>query len=497
MFDIVRRHQRLIQILIGLMVIPSLVVVGAWDLISPSSDANTVARVGKHKIQMPQWERAHQQTLDQIRVQLGGKIDASLFDSSGARLSTLNDLVTQQVLLDTAVNARIRITDDQMRLAIASIPSVQKNGQFDMALYQQALKAQGLTPEAFEARVRADMLAEVLPTALGASAIAPRSVARRLAQAAHEYRTIRVRKFSIAEQLSGMTVSDVEVQEFYQANAAQFQTPEEIDIQLIAFSKPESADRVEQFSNLVYEQSDTLEPAAKKLGLTIQTIKGVRRQGGAANLSPETTRVLTHPKMIAAMFGADTLLNKRNTEAVEVAPGILASARVIAHHLAAPVPLANVKPLIEKQLRERKAIDKATQLAETSAKSFTANTTNAAQGLSSPRTVLRSESSKAAGDLPPDVLGAVFAAEIKSVPTNPVAISVPANSKTGAAWMVVIDSAGVPAADAPVVKDSLGHDFQRLEQSSARDLLDRWVGHQRSVIGVQVWPEKLTKSDSR
>lgn len=494
MFDTVRRHQRLIQILIALMVVPSLVVVGAWDLISPSSDANTVATVGKHKIQMPQWERAHQQTLDQIRAQLGGKIDSSIFDSTPARLSTLNDLVTREVLLDAAANARIYITDDQVRSTIASIPSVQKNGQFDMALYQQALKAQGLTPEAFEARVRSDLMAEVLPAALGASAISPRSVARRLAQASHESRTFRVRKFAIADQFAGVALSESEIQDFYQANAAQFQTPEEIDIQLLAFSKPESADRVEQFSNLVYEQSDTLEPAAKKLGLSIQTIKAVRRQGTAANLSPEVARVLTHPKMISALFSADALSNKRNTEAVEVAPGILASARVIAHRPAAPVSLASVKPQIQKQLRDRKALEKTTQLAEASAKGFSAA---ASQGLSSAKTMSRADAAKAAAELTPDVLAAIFSADIRSLPAKPVAISVPASLKTGAAWMVVIDSASVPAVDAAIVKDSLGRDFQRLEQSSARDLLDRWVGLQRSAIGVKTWPEKLAKSDTK
>jgi len=132
-----------------------------------------------------------------------------------------------------------------------------------------------------------------------------------------------------------MSVSEAEIETFYQANLNQFQTPEEVDIALVAFVKPGSADSVELFSNLVYEQSDTLEPAAKKLNLPIQSIQGLRRQGLPAErvgkLAPELQRVVTNPKFLQAVFSADTLVNKRNTEAVEIAPGVLASARVSAH----------------------------------------------------------------------------------------------------------------------------------------------------------------------
>jgi len=279
MFESVRRHQRIFLGLILVLIIPSFVVVGAWDLIAPGSDAGTVATVGRQKIQKFEWERSHQQRIDQIPAQLGGRIDPSLLDTQASRLSTLEDLVTQQVLLHAAESLRVRISDEQMRRTISAIPAVQKDGRFDMGLYQQALKAQGLTAEGFEQRVRADLALESVPAAIGRSTMVPRSVARRLTQSGLETRVVRVKKFPIAEALAGIQVSDAELQAFYQANAKTFQTPEEVDIALVGFSKPASADQVEQFSNLVYEQSDSLEPAARKFNLAIQTVKSVRRQG--------------------------------------------------------------------------------------------------------------------------------------------------------------------------------------------------------------------------
>lgn len=497
MFESVRRHQRIFLGIVLLLIIPSFVVVGAWDLIAPSSDATTVAKVGRQKIDLNQWERVHQDSLNRLQAQLGGRVDPALFDSDAARRATLNDLVNQQLLLDAVNDYKIRVTDDQIRQTIASIPAAQKDGRFNMEQYQQVLKAQGLTAAGFEAQLRADLSIEVLPAALAGSTMAPRSVARRLAQVSLEERTVRVKRIATAELTSGVTVTQDEIASFYQSNQALFQNPEEVDIALVMFTKPGSADMVEQFSNLVYEQSDSLEPAAKKLGLPILTLQGVRRQGlapgsSAAKAAPEVQRVLAHPRLNAALFSADALVNKRNTEAVEIAPGVLASARVVNHRPASPIPLAAVSARIEKELRDRKAADLANQQAQAAAQSGV--TTLA--GLSAPkaysRTLQLREGQKP--DLPQDVLAAIFSAELKSLPA---VLSVPTSQANPAAWVVVIDGARVPPMDSPAVRDVVGREFQMLERASAQDLLDRWVAARREAVGVTLYPEKLAKSPAR
>lgn len=493
MFESVRRHQRIFLGVILLLIIPSFVVVGAWDLIAPGGGRNTVAKVGKREISLQQWEQAHQQAIEQVRAQLGGRIDPAILDSSASRQSTLNDLVNQQVLLSAAVDLKVRVTDEQMRRAIASIPAVQKNGQFDMALYQQALKAQGLTAEGFEQRVRADMLAEILPASIAGSSMAPRSVVRRLAQLSAETRNVRIKKFAAADYASTVKVTDAEVEEFYKTNSAQFQTPEEVDIAIVAFAKPGSADMVEQFSNLVYEQSDTLDPAAKKVGLPVHTVRSVRRSGPTSIAPPEVLRALSDQKFIAALFSSDTLVNKRNTEAIEIGPGLLASARVIAHRPSAPIALAAVKAQIERSIRDRKAYELASQAAETAVKEFAANKALPA-GTAPARALSRNDLQKQAADMPGEVLQAIFTAELKTLPAT---VTVPASNRNNAAWLLVVESAQVPASDAQVVKDQLSRYFQILEQTAARDTLDRWVELQRQSIGVKTYPEKIAKSDAR
>jgi len=81
------------------------------------------------------------------------------------------------------------------------------------------------------------------------------------------------------------------------------------------------AELAETFSNTVYEQSDSLNPVADALKLSIQSSPWISKKG--ANMA-----LLNHPKLLQAVFSEDALKLKRNTEAVEVAPNTLVAARV-------------------------------------------------------------------------------------------------------------------------------------------------------------------------
>ena len=109
---------------------------------------------------------------------------------------------------------------------------------------------------------------------------------------------------------------------------------------------------VEAFSNTVYEQPDSLAPAAEKFGLSLQKSGWITRTG-------EAQGVLNNPKLLAALFAPDAVQNKRNTEAVEVKPAVLVAARVLEHKPAAQQPLAAVSADIEKLLARQEAMKQA------------------------------------------------------------------------------------------------------------------------------------------
>jgi peptidyl-prolyl cis-trans isomerase D len=103
------------------------------------------------------------------------------------------------------------------------------------------------------------------------------------------------------------------------------------------------------FNNLVYEQSDSLKPAAERYKLKIAT------SGWFARQASNEQGVLAHPKLIAALFSPDSIQQRRNTDAVEVAPGVLVAARVAEHQPEAQRPLADVRAEVERRLVQREA----------------------------------------------------------------------------------------------------------------------------------------------
>lgn len=118
-------------------------------------------------------------------------------------------------------------------------------------------------------------------------------------------------------------------------------------------AKAEWAKIAEMFTNTVYEQSDSLQPASDKFKLSKLTAT-VQRQP-----APGVTGPLASAKLLEAVFGKEAVANKRNTDAVEVGPNQLVSARVLKHLPARILPLAEVKD----RVREELVIEKTTALA--------------------------------------------------------------------------------------------------------------------------------------
>ncbi|HXD07743.1 MAG TPA: SurA N-terminal domain-containing protein [Burkholderiaceae bacterium] len=105
------------------------------------------------------------------------------------------------------------------------------------------------------------------------------------------------------------------------------------------------AESAEGFSNTIYEQSDSLKPAADKFKLQVKTAEAVSRTP-----DPQARGMLANPKFLAALFNPDNLRNKRNTEAVEIGPNQLVAGRVTQYTPAHRLSFAEVKDKVRAQV---------------------------------------------------------------------------------------------------------------------------------------------------
>ena len=562
MFDAVRNNQRIVQIFLGLITLP-FAFWGVDSYVRNSGAGNDVASIGDSRVTVQQFDQALRERQDQMRQAMGASFKPEMINSPEARLSVLNSLIDQQLLMLESSKNRLVVTDGALRDVIGSIPSLQEDGKFSMEKYERALRAQGMSQPQFEAKLRQDLTLRQLMGTISDSAfvsqaqattilnlqleerqysefrIAPEQYADKVkvdADAVKKFYDQNQAQFEIPEQvkveyvilsldsmLSQISVSDAEIKARFEGHKDKYQQPEErrashilivaktegekaaakakaeevlkevrktpakfadlakqysqdpgsaksggdlgyfgrgmmvkafeeavfkqkegeisdvlesefgyhiIKLTGIKTAKVKSLDEVradivselkreaatrkfaesaEAFNNTVYEQSDSLQPAAEKFKLKIQQSGWLKKnpdQREAAALGP-----LANEKILASLFSEDAVKNKRNIEAYEIAPNTLLSARVVEHVAASTRPLESIKNDIEKLLKAQEAATLAKNTGESRLEELKKGGDDKLAWSS-----LKSASRMQSRDLPPAAVRAVFKAEVQKLP---------------------------------------------------------------------------------
>jgi len=514
MFDFVRRHTRIMQFLLFLLIFPSFVLFGIDGYNRFRDKGEAVASVDGQDITQSEWDNAHRAQVERMRASMP-TIDVKLFDTPQAKYSTLERLVRDRLLQVAAKQLRVGASDQRLAAELQQNPSIaglrRADGSLDMERYRQLLGSQGMTPESFEAQVRADLAARQVMAGVGGTSFAPAVLADVTVNAFYEQRQVQIARFVAADFVSKLNLSDAQLQDYYKAHAERFQSAEQVDVTYVvldlaavqkgivvpeaelktyyeqnlsrlsaleerrashiligadksaptaerdkarnkaqellaaiqqspdkfadlarknsqdpgsaakggdldffargAMVKPfedavfslkkgetsgvvetefgfhiirvtdikqpktksfeeqraslevdvrrqlaqrKFAEAAEQFTNLVYEQSDSLKPAAERLKLEILSANNLGRE-------PAASGVMANPKLLAAIFSADSLEKKRNTEAIEIGPNQLVSARVTRYTPARTLPFDEVKARVQQQLQSEKSAELARQ----------------------------------------------------------------------------------------------------------------------------------------
>lgn len=175
--------------------------------------------------------------------------------------------------------------------------------------------------------------------------------------------------------------------------------------QLVVKKYTETAD---VFNNTVYEQADSLKAVADKLKLKIETTGTLTRQ---VNPAVAPTAPYNNQKFLTALFSDESLKNKRNTEAVEVAPNTLIAGRVIEYKPATKRPFDEVKAQVQERVIQTEAHALAKKAGE--AKLAALKEKDDAGGFSATQVVSRAKSQ----GLNPAVFLAVMKADTSKLPS--------------------------------------------------------------------------------
>ncbi|MDO9400665.1 MAG: SurA N-terminal domain-containing protein [Polaromonas sp.] len=233
MFDFIRKHTKVTMGLLFLLIVPSFVLFGLGDYSRNRQSSTVVARVDGQDIVQSEWDLAHQNEVRQIRASMP-TIDAKLLDSPEARYGALERLVRDRVLAAAAAKSKLVVPDQKLQRLYAEDKAIAAfrlaDGKFDRAGF---LSQTGLTPEAYEAGLRADLAGRQVMLGIAGTGFSSRSAADAALNAFFEKREVQVALFNTADHAAKVNPSDAELAEFYKGNQALFQAPEQASIEYV------------------------------------------------------------------------------------------------------------------------------------------------------------------------------------------------------------------------------------------------------------------------
>ena len=494
MFDLVAKHKRILQIILGLTILP-FAFFGVESYMRGGRSASDAASVDGTPVTIREYTDEVRRQQERLRQVLGANADPAAFDTPEMRMAILDGLISQRLVTNEIANEHLALSKEAVVASILASPEFQEAGKFSPERYAGYLRVAGLSDEGNVAKLRLEIPAARLASAIAGSAVESRTVVARLAALEAEKREVAEAFLPAEAYLARVKTDDAAMKAYYDSHLADFKVPERVRAEYVQLSAEalgqgegaseaeikaayeakanalgvpeqrrashilvatqEEADKIvadlrknpqtfaelakkhsqdgssaanggdlgmnprgalaskaledaifkakanepgevvksefgyhvvrvtaiqpgktrpleevrkdlaaeivkqkgarkfaeaaEAFNNMVYEQSDSLKPVAERFKLKIEST------GWFTRLAPGEIGPLAHPKLLAALFSKDSTKQRRNTDAVEVSPGVLVAARVAEYQAEAQRPYEEVKADVAKKLARREA----------------------------------------------------------------------------------------------------------------------------------------------
>ena len=236
MFEFVRRHNRLMQFLLFLLIFPSFVLLGLDGYTRFQEKGEKVAEIDGQSITQAEWDAAHRQLVERYRSQMP-TLDLKFLDTPQAKYATLQRMLQERVVDLATQKQMIGVSDQRLAKLLQQNPTIaslrKPDGSIDVERYRQLAAAQGLTPEGLEARVRQDIAQRQLLSGISDSAILPDSIANLSMSAFFERREIQLARFAASDFRAGLKPSDDDLKAWLAKHPTRYQLPQKGDIEYL------------------------------------------------------------------------------------------------------------------------------------------------------------------------------------------------------------------------------------------------------------------------
>ncbi len=244
MFGFVHNNKRFVQIIFAIIVLPF----ALWGVDSYNRSGNTadeVAGVNGSKITQQEFGNALSQQQDRLRQQLGKNLDPALLDSPEMKRSVLENLISQRMMLLSAKDLRLVVTDEQLASVISGVEAFQDSGKFDRKRYESVLANQGRSTIAFEENLRNDLMWQQMEEAYLQNGYSPSSTVENIIHLNEQQRTVTVSPVLFQSFTEQAKVDEDDLKKYYNQNLQEFQVKEQAKVEYVKFTMDDLLKNIE------------------------------------------------------------------------------------------------------------------------------------------------------------------------------------------------------------------------------------------------------------
>lgn len=248
MFNFIRKHQRLMQLVLLVLIVPSFVLIGVSGYTNYNSGDEELVKVGDQTVTVQELDMALRNQLNNMQRSMGESFDPDLLNNPQAKQQLLNSLVDRRVLIEVATNERFNVSDMALRQAIAVMPELQEGGTFSAERYNQLLANAGMASKDFEQSQRAELTLSRVIAPIADTAILPPIISKELQKVLMESRLVQIHEFTTAQYLNEQNVSEQEINEWYEKNQDQLRLSDYVNVDFLLLNEEVAINSVTEIS---------------------------------------------------------------------------------------------------------------------------------------------------------------------------------------------------------------------------------------------------------
>ncbi len=225
-------------------VIVALLALTGFDAIfNAQGNRQSAADVNGEEVSQSELSQAMEMQRRQLMQKLGKDFDASLLDDKLLREAALKGLIERKLLLQGAKDSDFAFSQPAIDQLVLQTPEFQVDGKFSSARFDEVIRQMGYTRLQFRQMLEQEMLIGQLRAGLAGSGFVTDDEVQAFARLEKQTRDFAT--LTLKADVKAVKLADDEIKAYYDENAKQFMSPEQVVLEYIELKKDAFFDKVE------------------------------------------------------------------------------------------------------------------------------------------------------------------------------------------------------------------------------------------------------------